>query len=140
MSKKTDEILTDFTNSLDDINREIPIDKPLYIMLHQFFQDFENSIVLRDYLVAHPEVNIQVIKNTKLVFHDIIMRYIDSLGRIQAEDTVKKLNEIDILHLLDNAANSLVHLALEQEKILKLPTIEQLRGEKLESDKSSNSI
>jgi len=119
--------LKDFTDSLDSINEAIPIDKPLYILLHQFFQEFENSRMIQDYLVNKPEVDINTIKNTKLVFHDIIMRYIDHLGRIQHREAVKKLDEIDIQLTLDEAANALVSLALEQEKILKLPTIEQRR-------------
>jgi hypothetical protein len=136
LSKKLDDLAAEFIESLKPINQELPIDTALYYILHQLFQNFENSPAITEYLLSHNEVDITKIKNTKLVFHEIITRYIDKLGRIQNLEAVKKLDEIDALHALDNSAEILTKIALEQEKVLKLPTLEQIREQNEEESKS----
>lgn len=100
-------------------------------MLYQFFFDFENSQIIQTYLVNHKEIEIATIKNTKLVFHEIIHKYILSMAKSQIDNTLSEIDKEGLLMLIDETAETLKQLAIEQEQVLKLPSIEEMRDPNL---------
>lgn len=126
MSELTDKKSEEFLKTLDRIKSILPIDRTYFAMLFQSFKDLENSRITQDWLVNHKEISIEAIKNTKIIFHQVLFGYIASL----AQEQPLKLNEIEKDELkiqIKEAIDSLVTIAKEEEQVLKLPTIEKLR-------------
>lgn len=126
MSEITDKESENFLKTLDRIKSIIPIDRTYFAMMFQAFKDLENSSVTQDWLVNHREISIEAIKNTKIIFHQILFGYSVSL----AQEHPLKLDDIQFEQLkvqIKEAIDSLVIIAKEEEQVLKLPTIEKLR-------------
>lgn len=111
---------------LDSLNEKVKIDKKLFLMLYGKYIDIEESQDVVDYLVHNKDVDMQTIKNTKIAFHEIVWNFITTyLSRKQELETLNNLKIYQ--YRFQKMAENLVDAAIEQELVLKMPTIEELR-------------
>ena len=127
MSEITDKESENFLKTLDRIKSIIPIDRTYFAMLFQSFKDLESSAVTQDWLVNHKEISIDAIKNTKIIFHQVLFGYVMSLALEQKPMRLNDLEKEELQVQVKEAIESLVAIAKEEEQVLKLPTIEKLR-------------
>lgn len=126
MSDVIREAANSLNTMLDSLNEKVKIDKKLFLMLYGKYIDIEESQDIVDYLVHNKDVDMQVIKNTKIVFHEIVWNFIVTyLSRKQELETLKILK--DYQYRLEKMAENLVDAAIEQELVMKMPTVEELR-------------
>lgn len=126
MSDVIREAADSLNTMLDSLNDKMKIDKKLFLMMYGKYIDIEESQDIVDYLVHNKDVDMQTIKNTKIAFHEIVWNFITTyLSRKQELETLNNLKTYQ--YRLEKMSEILVDAAIEQELVLKMPTVEELR-------------